>query len=70
VKRRDLVARLQSAAKAAGLEWTFVRQGAAHEVWSINGKNVTIPRHTEINELTARGILKNFEDELGKDWWR
>jgi hypothetical protein len=31
---------------------------------------VTIPRHREINELTALGIFKSLEPELGENWWR
>lgn len=33
----------------------MLRQGANHELWVFNGQRLTIPRHNEINELTARG---------------
>jgi mRNA interferase HicA len=37
----------------------FLREGGSHEVWiSKSGKKFTIPRHREINEVTAKKILK------------
>jgi mRNA interferase HicA len=41
--------------------WEFVREGAEHEVWEMNGQQIYIPRHREINELTARGIIRRAE---------
>ena len=41
-----------------GLGWYFLREGNSHEIWT-NGKDVNaIPRHREINENTARSIIK------------
>jgi len=52
IKRRDLVKRLA----AAG--YVSVRNDGDHEIFS-NGKHVIpIPRHREINEITAKEILK------------
>lgn len=31
---------------------------------------VPIPRHNEIPELTTRGIYRECEEKLGKDWWK
>jgi len=39
-------------------------------VFTLDGQRVIVPRHTEINEVTAREILKSLEDKLGKDWWK
>jgi hypothetical protein len=47
----------------------LVRQGSRHELWALDGEPVTKPRHQEMNELTARGILKRLESKLGEDWW-
>lgn len=33
-------------------------------------RTALIPRHTEINEHTTRGICIDLESELGEDWWR
>jgi hypothetical protein len=48
----------------------MVRQGKNHEVWQCGTTKLTIPRHAEINEYTAEGIMKDIEDELGEGWWR
>lgn len=40
----------------------FVRQGANHELWSLGGQRLTIPRHREINERTARGIITTAQE--------
>jgi mRNA interferase HicA len=69
VKRRDLLRRVAIAAMARGLAWELVRQGSEHEVWALNGRRITIPRHREINERTARDIMKAFEEEFGRRWW-
>jgi hypothetical protein len=39
-------------------------------VWLCGSTKVTIPQHREINEITARAILKTLEAELGLGWWR
>lgn len=67
--RTVLIRRIGKAAKRAGVAWVFVRQGGNHEVWSCASTMVTIPRHREISELTAQGIMKDLEIALGKGWW-
>jgi mRNA interferase HicA len=70
MKRTVLIRWIGKAAKRAGTSWVFVRQGGNHEVWSCGSSMVTIPRHREINELTAQGLMKDLESALGRDWWR
>jgi hypothetical protein len=70
MKRRDLLRQIKKAANSADRDWSFVREGANHEIWALDGKLVSIPRHSEINEYTAEEILKHFEEELGEGWWR
>ena len=70
MKRRDVIRRIGREAKLYRRRWTLVRQGSKHDVWSLDGKEVTIPRHGEINEFTAEGIFRRFEIEFGKGWWR
>ena len=37
----------------------FSRHGGNHDIWTLaNGKNISIPRHKEINERLAKAILK------------
>jgi predicted RNA binding protein YcfA (HicA-like mRNA interferase family) len=55
MKRRDFEKRLRS------LGWSLVRNGARHDVWSDGERELVVPRHNEINEFTARAILKNAE---------
>lgn len=38
--------------------WKFVRHGGNHDIWS-NGKELEqLPRHPEIKESLARGLIK------------
>jgi len=69
MKRRDLLQKIDDAARARGRIWHLVRQGAEHEVWALGGRQITIPRHREIKELTARAILRQLEEEFGRRWW-
>ncbi|RLE19321.1 MAG: hypothetical protein DRJ50_12310 [Actinobacteria bacterium] len=62
MKKRDLVKHLQLVARAAGTNLAFVREGANHEVWTIAGERLVIPRHREINERTARAIIRRAEE--------
>jgi len=70
VKRADLMRRIGRAAHDAGLSWERLRTTGKHEVWSCDGLRVSVPRHREINELTAAGIMKALEEKLGEEWWR
>jgi mRNA interferase HicA len=52
VKKRNLEKRLSQ------YGWRFLRQGGSHEGWT-NGEHIIwIPRHKEVNEFTARGLLR------------
>lgn len=62
MKRRALEKQLAKKARDAGTTWEFVREGANHSVWSFGGMLITIPRHNDINELTAKGILKDADE--------
>jgi hypothetical protein len=70
VKRADLLRIIGAAARDAGLRWQLVRQGSNHEVWRVDGLHFVIPRHREVNERTAREIMRLLEDKLGRGWWR
>lgn len=58
MKRRDLINRLGRAADKQGVTFSFLREGASHSIYSFGGRNVAIPRHAEINEITAKSILR------------
>lgn len=69
VKKRDLVKQLQTIAKTAGVELTFVREGGNHEIWALAGQRLVIPRHRDINERTAHGIIKKAKEVTGDGNW-
>jgi predicted RNA binding protein YcfA (HicA-like mRNA interferase family) len=52
MKRRELEGRLRA------LGWSLVRRGRRHDVWACGEREVAVPRHVEINEYTARAILR------------
>ena len=54
MKRRDLLKKLEE----AGFE--YKREGSDHDIY-VRGKDIeVIPRHREINEKLAKGILKKW----------
>jgi len=55
VKKKDLEQKLTD------LGWAFLREGGKHEIWTNGDDQIPVPRHREINENTARGILKRAE---------
>ncbi|SCL19573.1 type II toxin-antitoxin system HicA family toxin [Micromonospora inyonensis] len=60
MKRADLLTKLSKAAANAGISFDFVREGGNHTIYRYGSQQVVIPRHKEINELTARGILRDL----------
>jgi hypothetical protein len=70
MKRRDLLRKISKAAKAADVIWVLVDEGSEHSIYQVGSQRVSVPRHREVNEYTAEGILKDTEDELGRGWWR
>ena len=55
MKRKDLIKKL----KENG--WYFKRQGGEHEIYTDGIASVSVPRHKEISELTAKEILKQTD---------
>jgi len=56
VKRRDLIRKIEEAGAV------FIRHGGKHD-WYQNPKTKVaqpIPRHTEINEMLARSIVRKL----------
>lgn len=51
MKRRDLERKLKD------LGWWFLRSGGSHDVWTNGVVMSTVPRHAEVKEMTAKGIL-------------
>jgi hypothetical protein len=40
------------------LGWHLVRRGAHHDVWSDGEREIAVQRQNEINEYTAKAILR------------
>ncbi len=55
---------LEKALKKKG--WSFLRHGGSHDIWTNGEIFESIPRHTEINELLAKKILKQAESNPKK----
>lgn len=54
MKRRDLIKKLED----AGFE--LLRHGSDHDIYIRGREKETIPRHNEIDERLAKGILKKW----------
>lgn len=52
MKRRELEKRLQK------LGFKLNRHGCRHDIWTNGEYEIAVPRHHEINEYTAKAILK------------
>ena len=52
MKRRELEKQLRK------LGWSLDRRGAKHDIWAKGGDKLSVPRHREITERTARAIIK------------
>ncbi|WP_329177879.1 type II toxin-antitoxin system HicA family toxin [Streptomyces sp. NBC_01477] len=70
MKYRDLIGKIRKAAKAKGVLFEMQRQKGSHQMWTCGSTPVVIPKHSEVNELTAASICKTLETELGEGWWR
>jgi len=52
------------------MAWRGGSFGKERELWQCGDTKVTIPRHWEVNGLTAVAIFKALDRELGRTWWR
>ncbi len=50
---------LSAEAKRQGLS-LLITEGGSHTKVSIGDRHTTVPRHNEINEITAKAILKHM----------
>ena len=56
MKRRDLIKEINRIAKEKGLAPVWL-EGGSHSKVGIGRSVVSVPRHTEVNEITASAIL-------------
>ncbi len=57
MKRKDLEKKLKK------LGWILMRHGRKHDIWIKDEYEIIVPRHNEINEYTAKLILKEAKGE-------
>ncbi len=62
MRRTALVEQLRQIAKDKGVPFDVTEGGSHSKVW-IGERFVTVPRHNEINELTARAILCDAKED-------
>lgn len=65
MKKKDLERQLGLIASAAGFELVH-SGGTKHDKFTLNGHIILIPRHREINEMTAKAILKQAKSAVGE----
>ncbi len=58
MKLRELEKRLRE------LGWHIGREGKRHTIWTNGVNEVAVPRHKEINEYTAKNILKLAKGDM------
>lgn len=69
VKRTAVLKKLRKAAKGAGLDYAEVEL-TNHLGVTVGRVRSTIGRHNEVAEGTVQAFYKQYEDVLGKGWWR
>ena len=70
MNRRTLIRKIAKEAQRQQLNWRLAREGADHSIFDLDGLSITVPRHSDLNELTALGILKRCAMKFGPKWWR
>lgn len=70
MKTSELIREIGKAAKARGLTFELLREGAAHQLFRCGTVTVAIPRHREVGPKMAFEIRKQLEPVLGERWWR
>lgn len=69
VKQTEVLKKIRKAAKAQGLTYTE-QELTRHLGITVGTTSTTVPRHNEVNEITAQAIFKQLSGELGEGWWR
>lgn len=59
MKRTELMKKLSKHAKASGLDM-LITEGGNHTKVAIGDRRTVVARHNEINEITAKAILKQM----------
>lgn len=69
MKRHAVIKKLRAAARRRGLEFEEISL-TRHDAYRVGSTTRTLGRHNEIDDLAVRKFFDQFQDELGKGWWR
>ncbi|BBC34002.1 hypothetical protein SGFS_052960 [Streptomyces graminofaciens] len=59
--KRTLIQELRQIAANKDADLVLARQGANHEIYTLRGVSLPVPRHREIAEGTAKALIKAAE---------
>lgn len=62
--RRKLLVWLHQQAQQHNADFVLLRQGANHEIYSLNGARIPIPRHRDIDNMLAKAIMTQADRTL------
>ena len=69
MKRYAVIRKLRAEARRRGLEFEEIHL-TRHDAYRVGDTTRTLGRHNEIDDLAARKFFDQFQNELGKGWWR
>ena len=69
MKRRMVIQKIKREAQRKGLAFEVVEM-TRHTGIVVNGFRSALGRHSEVPDGTAKAFWKQFEEVLGKGWWR
>lgn len=52
--------------KLTKLGWWLEKNGSNHDHWTNGNVKTTVPRHPDVNEMTAKSILKKASQNPGE----
>lgn len=67
--RYAVIKKLRAEACRRGLESEEIRL-TRHDAYRVGNTTRTLGRHSEIDDLAAKKFFDQFQNELGKGWWR
>jgi hypothetical protein len=70
MRRKEVIKRIDEAAKEQGRELKLLRHGARHDVYLLGSSRIPIPRHKEFSNQFAEVVWRECSDVLGEGWWR
>lgn len=66
MERAELIRKITAAAAGVGTDFTLIREGGSYPIFRCGPQNVVIPRHRDINEITAGGNMRDLDEVLGE----